>query len=142
MAKKQDQSPSCESQSCSAKFVYHVSFVSLLICIATLVRVEIINHRVHIVEERVAEGRQNPNMERVGDSVRIKRAERAKPVGEFDHEYAMEGKDATKGNFKNVSHHRNRFMLRIGAGGIGYFPVKLSYEQWPTPPVRFRPVLV
>ena len=122
MAKKQDQSPSCESQSCSARLVYPVSFASLLICIVALVRVEIINHRVHIVEELVAEGRQNHNMERAGDAVRFKHAERAKPVGGFDHEDAKEGRDATKGNFKNVSCHRKHFMLRMGPGGAGYFP--------------------
>ena len=58
MSKKQDRSSVGDVPSCSPKFVCPVSFVCLLICTAALVRVEIINKRVHHVEDVIAEVRQ------------------------------------------------------------------------------------
>ena len=51
MAEKQQTSPYRESHSRSVKFVYPVSFASLLICVTALVGVEIINQRVHTIED-------------------------------------------------------------------------------------------
>ena len=97
MAEKREHSPSRVPHSCSARFVYPVSFVSLLICTTTLVRVEIINQRVRTVEDLVAEVKQTQNAGLVSDTVRFKQAERVKSVSEFDQKDTEEGKDATEG---------------------------------------------
>lgn len=55
MEEKEELSRSCESRKLSSKFVFPVSFVSLLICLTALVRVEIINQRVHAIEDLIAE---------------------------------------------------------------------------------------
>ena len=60
MSKKRDHSHCVELHSCSAKFVYPISFVSLLICVTAMVRVELISQRVHLVENSVAEVKQTP----------------------------------------------------------------------------------
>ena len=60
MSKKRDHSHCVELHSCSAKFVYPISFVSLLICVTAMVRVELIRQRVHLVENSVAEVKQTP----------------------------------------------------------------------------------
>ena len=60
MSKKRDHSHCVELHSCSAKFVYPISFVSLLICVTAIVRVELISQRVHLVENSVAEVKQTP----------------------------------------------------------------------------------
>ena len=95
MAEKREHSP---SHSCSARFVYPVSFVSLLICTTALVRVEIINQRVRTVEDFVAsEVKQTPNTGLAGDAVSFKQGERVKRVDEFDHKDTEDGKDKTEG---------------------------------------------
>ena len=58
MSKKRDHSHCVELPSCSAKFVYPISFVSLLICVTAMVRVELISQRVHRVENIMAEVKQ------------------------------------------------------------------------------------
>lgn len=55
MEEKEELSHSCESHKLSSKFVFPVSFVSLLICLTALVRVEIINRRVYAIEDLIAE---------------------------------------------------------------------------------------
>ena len=55
MEDKEELSHSCESHKLSSKFVFPVSFVSLLICLTALVRVEIINRRVYAIEGLIAE---------------------------------------------------------------------------------------
>ena len=55
MEEKEELSHSCESHKLSSKFVFPVSFVSLLICLTALVRVEIINQRVHAIEDLISE---------------------------------------------------------------------------------------
>lgn len=60
MSKKRDHSHCVALHSCSAKFVYPISFVSLLICVSAMVRVELISQRVHLVENVVAEVKQMP----------------------------------------------------------------------------------
>ena len=95
MAEKREHSP---SHSCSARFVYPVSFVSLLICTTALVRVEIIHQRVRTVEDFVAsEVKQTPNTGLAGDAVSFKQGERVKRVDEFDHKDTEDGKDKTEG---------------------------------------------
>lgn len=100
MAEKQQTSPYRESHSCSVKFVYPVSFVSLLICVTALVRVEIINQRVHTVEELVAEVRQTTSRELASNAVNSKPTERAsRSASEVsDHMDFKDKRDETQGN--------------------------------------------
>lgn len=100
MAEKQQTSPYGESHSCSVKFVYPVSFVSLLICVTALVRVEIINQRVHTVEELVAEVRQTTSRELASNAVNSKPTGRAsRSASELsDHVDFKDKRDETQGN--------------------------------------------
>jgi len=99
MAEKQEHSSVRDFHSCSSKLVCPVSLVSLLICTAVLVRVEIINQRVHDVEDRVADARQNQNIIKVfTDAARFERSGRVESVEEFDHKITEERRDETEGN--------------------------------------------
>ena len=99
MAEKQQHSCVGDSHSCSSKFVCPLSLISLLICIAALVRVEIINQRVHTVEDLVADARQIQNLIKVSTTeASFKHSERVESWGEFDHKVTKEGKHATEGN--------------------------------------------
>jgi len=63
------------------------------------VRVEIINQRVHDVEDLVADARQNQNLIKVfNDGARFKRPERVESVEEFDHLITKERRDESEGN--------------------------------------------
>ena len=87
-----------DSHSCSSKLVCPVSLVSLLICTAALVRVEIINQRVHDVVNLEADVRQIQNLIKVSTyEESVKRSERVKSVGEFDHKITEERRDETEG---------------------------------------------
>jgi len=98
MAEKQEHSSARDFHSCSSKLVCPVSLVSLLICTAALVRVEIINQRVHVVEDLVADAGQNQNAIKVfTDAASLRRSERVESVGEFDHKIAEERRDDTEG---------------------------------------------
>ena len=62
-------------------------------------RVEIINQRVHDVEDLAADARQNQNLIKVfTDAASFKRPERVESVEEFDHKITKERRDDTKGN--------------------------------------------
>ena len=99
MAEKQGHSSARDFHSCSSKLVCPVSLVSLLICTAALVRVEIIIQRVHDVEDFVADARQNQNLIKVfTDTTNVKRSERIESVEEFDHKISEERGDETEGN--------------------------------------------
>ena len=77
MSKKRDHSHCVELHSCSAKFVYPISFVSLLICVTAMVRVELISQRVHLVENILAEVKQTP-LKSKGEDVS------SRPFNDFD----------------------------------------------------------
>ena len=99
MASKQEHSSARDFQNCSPKLVCPVSLVSLLICTAALVRVEIINQRVHDVEDLVADVQQNQNLIKVStDVASLKRPERVESVAGFDHRITKERRDKTEGN--------------------------------------------
>jgi len=86
MAEKQRHSSAHDSHSCSPKFVCPLSLVSLLICTAALVRVEIINQRVHDVEDHVLDVQEIQKLIKVStDEENLKRYERVESVGEPDH---------------------------------------------------------
>ena len=100
MSEKEDHSSVGDVHSCSSKLVCPVSFVCLLICTAALVRVEILNQRVHHVEDVMAEVRQTQEL--IKDSTdrhapSYENAERIQSVGEFGNKITEEGRDATKG---------------------------------------------
>ena len=99
MAEKQEHSSVRDFHSCSSKLVFPVSLVSLLICTAALVRVEIINQRVHHVEDLVADARQNQNLIKVfNDGASFTRPERVESVEEFDTKITEERRDDAEGN--------------------------------------------
>ena len=98
MAEKQEHPSARDLHSCSSKLVCPLSLVSLLICTAALVRVEIINQRVHVVEDLVADAEQNQNAIKVfTDASSLRRSERVESVGGFDHKIAEERTDDTEG---------------------------------------------
>ena len=106
MAEKQERSSARDFHSCSSKLVCPVSLVSLLICAAALVRVEIINQRVHHLEDLMADARQNQKLIKVfTDTASFKRPERVESVGEFYYKTAKERRDTTEGNMIRL--HRN-----------------------------------
>ena len=96
MAEKQGHS---SAHSSSPKLVCPLSLVSLLICTAALVRVEIINQRVHDVEDLVAaDARHNQNLIKVfTDAANFKRSERVESEAEFNHKVTEERGDETEG---------------------------------------------
>jgi len=103
MAEKQEHSSARDFHSCSSKLVCPVSLVSLLNCTAALVRVEIINLRVHDVEDLVADARQNQDLIKTSsDATSFKRSERVESVGQFDHKITKEGKDGTKAHIERT----------------------------------------
>ena len=98
MADKQEHPSARDSHSCLSKLVCPLSLVSLLICTAALVRVEIINQRVHDVEDLVVDARQNQNVIKVStDTASFKHTERVESVGEFDQKITEERRDDTEG---------------------------------------------
>ena len=78
MSKKRDHSHCVELHSCSAKFVYPISFVSLLICVTAMVRVELISQRVHLVENIVAEVKHQTPLKSNGEDAS------SRPFNDFD----------------------------------------------------------
>ena len=104
MAEKQQTSPCRESHSRSVKFVYPLSFVSLLICVTALVRVEIINQRVHTIEELVAELRKTTSRELASDAVNSKPSEGAsRSASELsEHVDFKDKRDETQGNLTST----------------------------------------
>ena len=109
MAEKQQHSCAGDSHGCSSKFVCPLSLVSLLICTAALVRVEIINQRVHTVEDLVADARQTQNLIKVSiTQSSFEHSERVESRREFDQKVTKESKeekDATEGTaaFTNIA---------------------------------------
>ena len=99
MSEKKDHLSVGDVHNCSSKLVCPVSFVCLLICTAALVRVEILNQRVHYVEDVMAEVRQTQEL--IKDSTdrhapSYENAERIQSVGEFGNKITEEGRDARK----------------------------------------------
>ena len=98
MAEKQEHSSTRDSHSCSSKLVCPVSLVSLLICTAALLRVEIINQRIHDVEDLVSDARQNQILIKTSrDSANLKQSERVEPLGVFDHKITKDRRHQTEG---------------------------------------------
>ena len=86
MAEKQKHSSACDFHSCSSKLACPSSLVSLLICTAALVRVELINQQVHDVEDSVADVQQIQNLIKVstGEETVQRPSSRVDSVRKFD----------------------------------------------------------
>ena len=95
MAEKQEHPSARDSHSSSFKLVCPLSLVSLLICTAALVRVEIINQRVHDVEDLVADARHAIKV--FTDAASFKHSKRVESVEEFHHKITEERRDDTEG---------------------------------------------
>ena len=80
---KNEHSCSQDSNNHAGKFVYLLSIFSLLICITAMVRVEIINQRIDVVEDFMAEVNQIANVRLGRDVTGLKNVQRVNLVGEF-----------------------------------------------------------
>jgi len=83
----------------AGKFVYPLSIFSLLICITAMVRVEIINQRIDVVEDFMAEVNQIANVHVRRDVTGLKNVQKVNLVDEFyrkngvkEEEYTSKGK--------------------------------------------------
>ena len=88
-----------DSKNHTGKFVYPLSIFSLLICITAMVRVEIINQRIDVVEDFMAEVNQIAKVHVGRDVTGLKNVQRVNLVGEFyrnngvkEEEYTSKGK--------------------------------------------------
>ena len=85
MAKEQDSPCQHESSSDGAKFAYALSFLSVLICSAVLVRIEVVNQRVDSVENGLGEiRRQNADKNSHGFGESFKEEKREKYISGLD----------------------------------------------------------
>ena len=79
MAKEKDSPSQHENSGTASKFAYTFCFISVLICAAVLVRVEIVNQRVYAVENSLAEIRkQNADKNSHGSGESVKQEKREK----------------------------------------------------------------
>lgn len=83
----------------AGKFVYPLSIFSFLICITDMVRVEIINQRIDVVEDFMAEVNQIANVHVGRDVTGLKNVQKVNLVDEFypkngvkEEEYTSKGK--------------------------------------------------
>ena len=98
-AEKNEHSCSQDSNNHAGKFVYPLSIFSLLICITAMVRVEIINKRIDVVEDFMAQVNQIANVHVGRDVTGLKNVQRVNLVGELyrqngvkKEEYTSKGK--------------------------------------------------
>ena len=82
-AEKNEHSCSQDSNNHVGKFVYPLSIFSLLICITAKVRVEIINQRIGVVEDFMAEVNQIANVHVGRDVTGLKNVQRVNLVSEL-----------------------------------------------------------
>lgn len=98
-AEKNERSCSQDSNNHAGKFLYPLSIFSLVICITAMVRVEIINQRIDVVEDFMAEVNQIAIVHVGRDVTGLKNVQRVNLVGEFyrkngvkEEEYTSKGK--------------------------------------------------
>ena len=98
-SEKNEHSCSQDSKNHTGKFVYPLSIFSLLICITAMVRVEIINQRIDVVEDFMAEVNQIAKVHVGRDVTDLKNVQRVNLVDEFyrkngvkEEEYTSKGK--------------------------------------------------
>ena len=98
-AEKNEHSCSQDSNNHAGKFVYPLSIFSFLICITAMVRVEIINQRIDVVEDFMAAVNQIAKVHVGRDVTGLKNVQRVNLVDEFyrkngvnEEEYTSKGK--------------------------------------------------
>ena len=98
-AEKNEHSCSQDSNNHAGKFVYPLSIFSFLICITAMVRVEIINQRIHVVEDFMVEVNEIGKVHIGSDVTGLKNVQRVNLVDEFyrkngvkEEEYTSKGK--------------------------------------------------
>ena len=96
---KKEHSCSQDSNNHAGKFVYPLSIFSFLICITAIVRVEIINQRIDVVEDFMAEVNHIAKVHVGRDVTGLKNVQKVNLVGEFyrnnrvkEEEYTSKGK--------------------------------------------------
>ena len=94
-AEKNEHSCSQDSNNHTGKFVYPLSIFSLLICITAMVRVEIINQRIDVVEDFMAEVNQIGKVHIGRDVTGLKNVQRVNLVGEFYRNNGVKGEEYT-----------------------------------------------
>ena len=94
-AEKTEHSRSQDSNNHAGKFVYPLSIFSLLICITAMVRVEIINQRIDVVEDFMAEVNQIAKVHVGRDVTGLKNVQRVNLVGEFYRNNGVKGEEYT-----------------------------------------------
>ena len=99
MAVEKNEHSCSQDSNHAGKFAYPLSIFSLLICITAMVRVEIINQRIGVVEDFMAEVNQIANVHVGRDVTGSKNVQRVNLVGEFyrkngvkKEEYTSKGK--------------------------------------------------
>ena len=94
-SEKNEHSCSQDSNNHVGKFVYPLSIFSLLICITAMVRVEIINQRIDVVEDFMAEVNQIGKGHIGRDVTGLKNVLRVNLVGEFYRNNGVKGEEYT-----------------------------------------------
>ena len=94
-AEKNEHSCSQDSNNHAGKFVYPLSIFSLLICITAMVRVEIINQRIDVVEDFMVEVNQIGKVHIGRDVTGLKNVQRVNLVGEFYRKNGVKGEEYT-----------------------------------------------
>ena len=94
-AEKNEHSCSQDSNNHAGKFLYPLSIFSLLICITAMVRVEIINQRIDVVEDFMAEVNQITKVHIGRDVTGLKNVQRVNLVGEFYRNNGVKGEEYT-----------------------------------------------
>lgn len=127
-AEKNEHSCSQESKNHAGKFVYPLSIFSLLICITAMVRVEIINQRIDVVEDFMAEVNQKANVNVGRDVTGLKNVQRVNLVDEFYRKNGVKEEEYTsKGKLNPL-----QYLLRGGdshANGGTWMPIgKLEFN--------------
>ena len=102
---EKEHSCSQDSNNHAGKFVYPLSIFSLLICITAMVRVEIINQRIDVVEDFMAEVNHIANVHVGRDVTGLKNVQRVNLVGEFYRKNGVKEEDYTsKGKLNSLQY--------------------------------------
>ena len=112
-AEKNEHSCSQDSNNHTGKFVYPLSIFSLLICITAMVRVEIINQRIDVVEDFMAEVNQIAKVHVGRDVTDLKNVQRVNLVDEFYRKNGVKEEEYTSKGKLNLL----QYFTRGGGGG-------------------------
>ena len=112
-AEKNEHSCSQDSNNHAGKFVYPLSIFSFLICITAMVRVEIINQRIDVVEDLMAEVNQIAKVHFGRDVTDLKNVQRVNLVDEFYRKNGVKEEEYTSKGKLNLLQYFTR-----GGGGL------------------------